>query len=177
MIIRTYRCNECSEVFEVTCESADGDPDCPYCTKEMVWQPTRFAIGTTKGKAVDMTQRILENDYGLTDFKDNLREGDVAAKEPVRPKDEREAIAAVEEQARQMTATPDALRGKPGAFWAGGSGGAPVNVAAAALADAKASKGQHVGMEMFNEAAKRGHLPTHYRLVDEHGRQITRRIA
>ena len=107
MIIRTYRCNDCQELFEVTCESSDGDPDCPFCARELVWQPKSFAITTTKSKAVDVTQQIMEEDYGLTDFNDNMREGDIAAKTPVRPRAEREAI----EQARLARLRPVLMTG------------------------------------------------------------------
>ena len=77
MIIRTYSCADCEQEFEVTCESSDGDPDCPTCSQVLEWRPGGFNIIGNKGKAVDLTQKILEEDYGLTNFKDNTREGDV----------------------------------------------------------------------------------------------------
>jgi hypothetical protein len=175
MIIRTYRCNDCDEIFEVTCESSDGDPDCPYCKQEMVWQPTRFAIGTNKGKAVDVTQKIMEEDYGLTDFNDNMREGDIAAKTPARTREEREAIEQMERDAKELAASAGNMVPQAREFFSGNQTRA--NVAAAAFADAKATKGEHRGMDLMMAAGKRGELPLNYRLVDESGRTVIRRAS
>src|SRR5262245_10376379 len=81
MIRRTYACDDCETQFEVDCESGnDGDPDCPNCSKVLQWVPARVNIGTVKGKAIDVTQKIIEEDFGLTNLNDNNREGDVAYK-------------------------------------------------------------------------------------------------
>jgi hypothetical protein len=175
MIIRTYRCDDCGETFEVTCESSDGDPDCPFCAREMIWQPTRFAIGTTKGKAVDVTQKIMEEDYGLTDFNDNMREGDICAKTPSCTREEREAIEQMERDAKELAASAGNMVPQAREFFSGNQTRA--NVAAAAFADAKATKGQHTGMDLMAAAGKRGELPLNYRLVDETGRTVIRRAS
>lgn len=175
MIIRTYRCNDCDEVFEVTCESSDGDPPCPYCEKVLNWQPKSFAIGTTKGKAIDVTQQIMEEDYGLTDFNDNMREGDIAAKTPVRTREEREAIEQMERDAKELAASANNMVPQAREFFSGNQ--ARANVAAAAFADAKATKGQHTGMDMMAAAGKRGDLPMNYRLVTETGQTVIRRAS
>jgi hypothetical protein len=175
MIIRTYRCEDCQEVFEVTCESSDGDPDCPYCSREMQWQPTRFAIGTTKGKAIDVTQKIMEEDYGLTDFNDNMREGDIAAKTPVRGREERETIEQAERDAKEFAASAANMSPQAKEFFSGNA--ARANVAAAAFADAKASRGQHTGMDLMAEAGRRGELPLNYRLVTETGQTVIKRAS
>jgi len=107
VIIRTYACDDCGENFEVECESGDtGDPDCPNCTKVLQWIPARFNIGTHKGKAIDVTQKIIEEDFGLTNLNDNNREGDVAYRPtPVMQTDERDEIERqVREYAAQTTA-------------------------------------------------------------------------
>jgi len=175
MIIRTYRCNECQEVFDVTCESNDGDPDCPYCKQVLVWTPKSFAIGTNKGKAVDVTQQIMEEDYGLTDFNDNMREGDIAAKTPVRSKEEREAIEQMERDAKEMAASSNNMVPQAKEFFAGNN--IRMNVAQAALADVKATKGQHNAMDLMAEAGRKGELPLNYRLVDETGRTVIKRAS
>ena len=173
MIIRTYRCNECLLTFEVTCESGDGDPNCPSCEKILHWTPKSFAIGTTKGKAVDVTQKIMEEDYGVTDFNDNMREGDVAAKSPVRPREEREMIERIERETRDLAASANNMVPQAREFFAGGT--ARMNVAQAAFADAKASRSQHRGMDLMAEAGRRGELPINYRLLDESGRTVIRK--
>jgi len=68
-------------VFTIECGSDDPDPPCPNpdCDKVLEWRPQSFAIGGSHaGKAVDLTQSIMEQDYGLTNFKDNARTGDTA---------------------------------------------------------------------------------------------------
>src|SRR5215468_8962151 len=100
MIIRTYACEDCGWQFEVHCESSsDPDPECPQCAKVLEWVPVRLNIGTVKSKALDVTQKIIEEDFGLSDLNDRNREGDVAYKAapPVQTA-EREAI---EQQVRE----------------------------------------------------------------------------
>lgn len=99
MIIRSYYCNDCNHLFEVQCKSNDGDPACPFCEAAMQWRPQSFSIKTNKSRAMDLTQNIIEQDFGLTDFNDNTREGETVAKTPVAPTTadrEKEAQAALE---------------------------------------------------------------------------------
>jgi len=175
MIIRTYRCEDCQEVFDVTCESSDGDPDCPYCKQVLVWTPKSFAIGTNKGKAVDVTQKIMEEDYGLSDFNDNMREGDIAAKTPPRSKEERDAVEQMERDAKEIAASAGNMVPQAREFFSGNQTRA--NVAAAAFADAKATKGQHNGMDLMAAAGRKGELPMNYRLVTDTGQTVTRRVS
>lgn len=79
MIYRTYECMECGQQFEVAHESGNESfPDCPVCSKVLQWRPQSFSIGgSNTSKGVDMAQQVLEQDYGLTNYKDNNREGDV----------------------------------------------------------------------------------------------------
>ena len=76
---RTYRCDNCEKEFVFECSSDDGDPPCPNpdCGKVLEWTPKSFAIGgSIEGKAAAYTYKALEQDYGLTDFRDNARPGD-----------------------------------------------------------------------------------------------------
>ena len=79
MIYRTYECSDCECVFEVACNSSDPDPSCPNpdCGKVLEWKPKSFAITGVKAKAIDLAQDILEKDYGLSNFKDNNKPGEV----------------------------------------------------------------------------------------------------
>ena len=79
MIRRTYFCDNCEREFVFECASDAPDPPCPNpdCDKVLDWRPTSFAIGgSTEGKAVAQTYKTLEEDYGLTNFRDNARAGD-----------------------------------------------------------------------------------------------------
>jgi len=81
MIRRTYQCPNCENVFSIECASDAPDPECPNpdCNKVLEWRPQSFAIGgSNASKAVGITQQIMEQDYGLTNFKDNARAGDIA---------------------------------------------------------------------------------------------------
>lgn len=151
MIIRTYRCEDCGDTFDVTCESNDGDPDCPFCSKVLAWQPERFSIGTNKSRALDVTQQIIEQDYGLSDLNDNLREGDIAAKGPAPL-----TTSQVEAENRAMAEAAQQLDPKVKQFW-GGGGPAQVNVGAAAMADARAPLGERLcdGSVRQGRAARR----------------------
>ena len=160
-------------MFEVTCESNDADPDCPRCAVVLEWRPQRFAIGGSNiGKAADLTQRVLERDYGLSNFSDNLREGDVAAKAPARTAAEREAMERVERDAAELAATPAKLVPQVQQFWSGAHP-AQVNVAAAALADAKANASENSrNMDLLMSAGKRGDAALDYRFLTDTGRTI-----
>jgi hypothetical protein len=181
MIIRTYRCNDCLEVFEVSLESgSDGDPDCPYCAKELVWQPHAFSIRTNKSRAVDYTQKVLEEDYGLTDWKDNNKEGDVAFKAPVETTADREAkekmSREIQELAESMKVEGHPAMDNPGmqnaikGFFGGGMGGAPNPMQSAALM-ASAKVGPAAGFDPIGgplglrRAKEKGVLPTGFRVI------------
>jgi hypothetical protein len=105
MIIRTYKCDDCELEFEVDCESNDPDPDCPQCSKVLDWVPGMFAINGVKSKAIDYAQDIIEKDFGLSNLKDNTREGEPAYLEPPAPQtNEREKIErAVREYVQEST--------------------------------------------------------------------------
>lgn len=83
-VTRTYECDDCSWRWtQWHASSSDPYPECPKCAAGAAqWIPGKFAITGVKSKAVDMAQRIMEEDYGLTDARDNLREGDTVVKAP-----------------------------------------------------------------------------------------------
>lgn len=82
---RRYQC-ECGFIFDMRHESLDEPmPDCPRCVEMgqaaaagVDWVPPLPAIGTTKGKAIDLAQKIAEEDFGMTNMRDNQRPGDSA---------------------------------------------------------------------------------------------------
>lgn len=158
-VIRTYQCNDCGTMFDVTCAPDDGDPDCPKCSIPLEWRPQRFAIGgSTTSKAVDLTQKVLEEDYGVTNFNDQQREGDIAFKGRPKTADERNAIEKLEADAKEYVR---ANQLSPGAkqFWGGQVGGAPANIVASVMADVKAQgKGEKSAMDRLAQAGKEGKL-------------------
>lgn len=102
-IRRRYHCDACNFTWEVRLDNPDEPtPDCPRCvaagaTGGVAYVPPMPALGTTKGKAIDLAQRIAEEDYGMTDMNDNQRAGDIAFKGPA-PMQTAEA----EKQLREM---------------------------------------------------------------------------
>jgi hypothetical protein len=100
-IVRTYRCPECSHQWEKLQSSDDGSPKfCEECgadfrDAELEPVPSRIALGgsaiarSTDGMYRDLEETSAARAYALdaphlkiTDLKDNLRHGDVAAKMP-----------------------------------------------------------------------------------------------
>jgi hypothetical protein len=56
--------------------SEDGAPECPQCHGDTAWQPAGISIAGNASRAMNAVQQIAEKQYGLTDFKDNTREGE-----------------------------------------------------------------------------------------------------
>ena len=83
LVARTYRCAVCKTTVTLRQESAEGAPDCPTCHGDTDWQPGGFTITGAKSQAVDIAQRVVEKQFGLTDLKDNTREGEAAFKPTV----------------------------------------------------------------------------------------------
>jgi DNA-directed RNA polymerase subunit RPC12/RpoP len=183
-VVRTYHCEDCGETFDVTHEfSAEPDPDCPYCKIVMQWRPQGFSIKTNKSRAYDLTQDILNKDFGLDDFNDNTRPGDIVAKMPVETRQHREEKEQIEREVTQMhdeimqnpasvgerqllNAHPNqqaAVRG----FWGGPSGGnvSPM-VAQTLVASAKAGPQARLDpMKGMAELGKTGQLPTNFKII------------
>lgn len=83
IVVRSYRCGVCKTSVTLRQESAEGAPDCPTCHGDTDWQPGGFMITGAKSQAVDIAQRVVEKQFGLTDLKDNTREGEAAFKPTV----------------------------------------------------------------------------------------------
>ena len=125
MIRRTYQCSNCDREFTYECTSDDPDPLCPNpdCDKILEWRPQSFAIGGSHAsKAVDLTQNIMEKDYGLTNFKDNARAGDTAI---VPHHETRAETEKVEREFREQVAQRDDA--KVAQFW-GANAGTPTSL-------------------------------------------------
>lgn len=83
-IKKTYRCDDCDCTFrrEFASEAEVVTPDCPNCAVEAGWVPPLVGLKTNASRAVDYAYQTMEETYGFTDMKDNLREGDIAAPAP-----------------------------------------------------------------------------------------------
>ena len=169
-VIRTFGCDDCGLEFEVTQGMDDPHPDCPRCCQVLEWRPTSFNIVGTKSKAIDVTQKIMEDDYGYSNFNDNMREGDVAAKPAAAATGAQidAEIRQVAEYATQTTGAPtlNATQAEMAkAFWSGGQTPLQKVPAAEMLNNAKAStvlanaEGRNP-MDLLHKAGKRGQLKT-----------------
>lgn len=84
-VIRKCRCLSCGQRFSRTMDDAQPLPDCPSCgtpeppDQDRVSSP---AIIGSKSKAMDQAYKIAEQDFGMTNMRDNLREGDSAYIQP-----------------------------------------------------------------------------------------------
>lgn len=173
-VVRDYHCDNCNEEFTVTCASSSPAPDCPYCSQVLEWTPGMFAITGTKSKAMDLTQSILERDYGLTNFRDNMREGDTAIINAGPP-----SVAVQDAQIRQLSEVAQASGAPPltpqqaemaKAFWGGGQTPLQQVPAADMLAGAKsataAANAEGVNpMDLLHKAGKAGKLKTPLNIV------------
>lgn len=142
-VTRSYRCTDCGTQFTHFHLGRDEPyPECPACPKAETpkpaeWVPQGFAITTNRSRAIDYTQQMAETQFGLTNIKDNLRAGDVAAPSaPQMTTSEREQITQIMKEAHEQAHAPAAptppeipLQN----FWAQ-AGAAPLDGQAAAAA-------------------------------------------
>jgi hypothetical protein len=77
-----YQCGECQHQFRGWREKDGQYPKCPECGIEGGWAPQAPALNGIKAKAIDIAQKIAEETFGMTDMKDNLRQGDTIVKAP-----------------------------------------------------------------------------------------------
>lgn len=141
MIRRTYSCSDCNFKWTITCNYEDATPDCPVCEQLAQREFVPIAIGTNKGKAVDFTQRMVEETMGMTDLRDNQRPGDIAAvgPAPVQSAESEHLTRQAVEMARSMgvdqPTLPPGLQQQADNFW----GGTPANMAQVDMSAARAS--------------------------------------
>lgn len=168
MKILTYECEDCKAIFEVTHESADDPvPDCPNCSRVLEWRPKGFSIGgSPEGKAADITYKMLEEDYGMTNFKDNNREGDIGV---VMPRDTTAEKEKIEREIMEMSqqVTQPANPAASNAFWGGPSQGGLKSVTGQTLlASAKAGPAAGVdAMAALHDLGKQGKLPNNFKII------------
>jgi hypothetical protein len=176
MIYRTWACNDCDHEFTVLCESSEGPPDCPNCSQVLEWRPGLFSINGAKSKAMDVTQNILETEFGLSNFRDNQREGDVAAIVPTQTETQRSAEIRQLSEVAQATGQPltpqqenmaQAFWGKPGANLNVGANSLPTTdlLAGARQSTAMANAEGVNPMALLHQAGKKGHLKTPIKIL------------
>lgn len=111
-VIRTYQCEACAFTFQYTHPRSDDPyPPCPNCqANDPAWRPQGFRMRSTRAKAAKVAQNILEKDYGLTNFNDGAREGEVAAKglAPQTTAEREKMVQQISESTRQYA---EAMRG------------------------------------------------------------------
>lgn len=88
----SIKCLACGHRYQRVMRAADSyeletipDPPCPCCQRAGRIPAFNFesgkapaAIGSMLAKAVDMTADIVMQDHGMTDLRDNVREGETA---------------------------------------------------------------------------------------------------
>lgn len=170
----TLLCDDCGlEFLQRGYEDGEPLPDCPSCVRASATQiPGMFNIGTTKSKAIDFTQKMVERDYGLTDFADNQRAGDVAYK-PESPMHTAESDALIRDMIAVGAAPvmPDHLQKAAQDFWspkplaamAPANAGQLMQAAGGAAALARSEGIDPV--QLLHEAGRKGDMDMKLRVV------------
>lgn len=131
-----------------------------------------FSITTVKSKAVDLTQQILEEDYGLSNFRETPHEGDVAGlSPPPRTREQDELIAQLEREARQEAENAQKIAPQHAAAVKGFFPGVttksfPPALSSSLLAGTKV--GPYAGanpMDLLHKGGRAGKLPTGWRPI------------
>lgn len=182
MLRRLYKCADCGVQFHefVDNKSTPLRVDCPECTKpapldvagEKAEGEERIRVMLESGKppgvrtnvsrAVEIAQRMAEDDYGMTNLRDNLKPGDIAAMPPP-PIQSAEAQAIVREFV-QAGAPPEMgkeLQEQAKNFWQPNP--AALATAAPGAAAARADGVDPVGL--LHAAGKKGILKPTYDVV------------
>ena len=159
MVYRTFACDDCNSVWEVEQAMDDPHPDCPTCSKVLEWRPQSFNIGgSTVSKGVDYAQKIMEEDYGLTNFKDNVKPGEVGAVMPTTTTVEQEKITREVVQYVEQTKTNKVQND----FW-GASHGSPSHIGSVTgqtmLGMAKTGPQGPDPMKLLHDGVKSGRIP------------------
>lgn len=124
-IRRTYRCTDCRFEFKVIHQTEDEPaPDCPNCAREANLHLLPFGKKTSYSHAMDYTQKMAEEQYGMTNIRDNQRAGDIAAMGPPAETTARreEVMREVMQIAEQTGAPPPEVAAAAGGFWSPSNG-------------------------------------------------------
>ena len=181
-VTRTYVCDDCQYEFSAFHMNRDEPPpECPACYAATHAIPGRFNITSARSKAIDLTQQIAEQDFGLTNIRDNSRAGDIAAlpPPPVQTAEAEMLTRQMKEAAPQMDDQKAAL---VNAFWKNSmTGGAAPGAGASGLSaeqerDALLAQGQVAAAQanglgadpvgLLHEAGKRGMADTHLEVLN-----------
>lgn len=200
MLKRYYVCDLCDHKFSIMCSKGDPDPECPKCNlvadidetterelgeariRKMVDEGRAPGVLGVKSKAIDYVQSMAENDYGLTDMRDNTRPGEANFK-PESPLSNVDATERAREVmqviAQQPALTPvsphiHAISGAADpreTYWggsgslqgaAGPPGGAPANIAASAPAASVTRAEGNDPVAKLHAAGQQGLLGNNY---------------
>lgn len=129
MFRTTYGCSDCGNQWRVeTTFQPTSAPDCPRCAAAGAYKPPLPGMLTTKSAAIDMAQKIAEEDFGLTNIRDNQRAGDTAvvAEAPPTTAQLDAVVREMKQMAEQVGAAqvaPEVANALGGGFWQ--SGGMP----------------------------------------------------
>lgn len=163
------RCPECGAKFKYYTKSQDDPmPDCPNCAatarQEVIppsqQRPHLVAIRGNAGKALDMAQKIAEEDYGLTNMRDNTLQGETSLM-PL-TKDQREMVEVGKMVAGETAYKPELANkffNPAGAAPKGVNLGGQNKLAALGRAGAQAVRGTaNDPMQLLHRGIKEGRL-------------------
>lgn len=142
-VTRRYLCDCGHEFTRFHMDRAEPAPECPACSGETASIPGSFSIRGNASRALDVAQRIAEEEHGLTDLKDGLRVGDISAPDAsVMQTAERDAL---QRQINDIAASANVaseLNPMVQSSWGdnGGNASIPIDFATATSADTR-SKG------------------------------------
>lgn len=126
-VIRTYACDGCEKEWEYWHDSGDEEsPPCPNCEGITGrWVPQRFNMKGTHSKAMDITQGIMEKEFGMTDWKDNTQPGETVVKPNTISKEdaEKKIRQDVEAHAAMKNSINPNLAKMADSFFVGSAGG------------------------------------------------------
>lgn len=86
--VRKFKCPDCRHVWRAESHFSWPEPDCPNCgfhPDPIVERVCAPAIVGTRSKAVDQAWSIAQEDFGLTNMRDNTKEGETAIIMPPAP--------------------------------------------------------------------------------------------
>lgn len=139
--ITTFVCTDCGNKWKETStfsRKKDGwnCPDCPQCGKKKenigcsIDRSPAYIGSNAKSKAADIAYKMIESDYGMTNMKDNMREGDIAA---ILPAENPQQQSVVEQTLQQR-----------GGFYGGGNPSASIANRGSAMQMAAAAKASRI---------------------------------